>query len=149
MKKATDELLKTHVVVRKVLEGFAVKNKRFPEIMTTLHRTLLAHAWLQDEILLPALKEQALLQVPLLNEICQEHKDLELLVKSLFDTSLNFKSALESKVLQIRIIIETHFRKEAEILYPLVEKTVNLETLNRLGDVMSRRQTELREVVRT
>ena len=146
MKKATEELLKTHLVVRKVLEGFDVDNRRFPEIMQTLHRTLLAHAWLQDEILLPVLREKALIAMPLIDEIVQEHKDLDHLLKTLIDTSLYYPNELEAEVLQIRTAIETHFKKERDVLYPLAEKTVDLGTLNKLGEGMIYHQAEIREV---
>lgn len=145
MKKATDELLKTHLVVDKVLEGFDVKNARFPEIMKTLHRTLLAHGWLQDEILLPVLRQKQLIEPPFLNEIVQEHKDLDQLLKTLLDTSLNFTSNLEAVASQIRIVIETHFKKERDVLYPLAEKTIDLNTLNKLGDDMTHHPNEIRE----
>jgi iron-sulfur cluster repair protein YtfE (RIC family) len=147
MKNITDELAKTHQVVCKVLEGFNPSNPRFQSIMETLHRTVLAHAWLQDEVLFPALENKLLIQIPLLNEIFQEHKDLDRLLKALLDTSLDCKNELEAKVLQIRVILETHFMKETEALYPLVEKVLDLDTSDKLAEEMERRQMEVREVV--
>jgi len=146
MKKATDELLKTHRVLRKVLEGLDVNNKRFPEIIKTLHRTFLAHAWLHDEILLPLLREQSVIETSFLNEIVQEHKDLDRLLKALLDTALDCTDLLESRVLQIRTELESHLKLEAEILYPLANKSVNGEVMNTLGEGMTAHQDEIREV---
>ena len=146
MKKITDELIKTHQVVFKLLEGLDVDNRRFPEITKTLHRMLLAHAWFQDEILLPLLWDQSLIERPFLNQIVQEHRDFDRLLKTLLDTSLDYRNKLEAEVSQIRVIIETHFKKEADVLYPLAEKTIDIETQNRLGDGMAYHQDEIREV---
>jgi iron-sulfur cluster repair protein YtfE (RIC family) len=139
MNKTIDELLKTHHLVRKVLEGFDINNTRFAEITKTLHRTLLAHAWFHDEILLPVLREKsAPEETPLINEIMQEHKDLDRLLK---------ESVAPAQVLEIQNLIETHFKKESETLYPLAEKNIEPEALNELGEKMKTHQSDIRDVL--
>src|SRR4051812_25263728 len=122
MRKVTDELIKMHQLVSNVLEGFESSNPRFEPIMKTLHRTVVAHGWLQDEILAPAVGNKLLIEKPFLNEIHQEHQDLDRMLKALLDTPLDLKKDLDAKVLQIRTVIETHFKKEKEAFYPLVEQ---------------------------
>jgi hemerythrin-like domain-containing protein len=146
MKKVTDELLKTHQLVRKVLEGFDPANERFQPVLETLHRTVLAHAHLQDQILIPALENKTLIQKPLLSELFQEHKDLDHMLKALLAIPQNGKDELQAGALQIRTVLETHFKKEAVALYPLVEKVMDPQTLNRLAEEMERRQTEVRDL---
>lgn len=147
MQTITDELLKTHLVVRKVLEGLDVNNKRFTEIIKTLHKTILSHTWFQDEILIPVLRDKPFAENKFLDEIILEHKHLDVLLKDLLDTSLDYKNELEAKILNLRIIIERHFKKESEILYPIANSNINLETLYKLGEGFVVNQEEVRELV--
>lgn len=147
MGKATDEMMKTHRFVEKILTQLNPKEDRFPEIRTTLERAVIAHAWLQDEILLPALKGKALLEERFLSEVSKEHQDLEYLIKMLANTSLDAKPEIDALVLQIRTLLETHFQKEAAAIYPLAEKVVDEPTLRKLGDEMERRKTDVRAAI--
>lgn len=147
MGKATDELIKTHKVVEKVLKQFKPDEPRFSEIRKTLERTVLAHVWLQDELFLPVLKGKPLLERRFLEEIVEEHRDLEHLLKLLLNISPDAKDEVQALVVQIRAILEAHFEKEASGLYPLAEKVIDESTLRRLGDDMWRRNTEVRDVV--
>jgi hemerythrin-like domain-containing protein len=147
MGKATEELIKTHRFVEKILEQFDPKEIRFPEIRSTLERAIVAHAWLQDEIFLPALKNKALIEERFLSEVTQEHQDLEYLLKRLAHTALDAQQGLDALVLQIRTLLDTHFQKEAQALYPLAEKVVDETTLRELGDEMERRKTEVRAAI--
>jgi hemerythrin-like domain-containing protein len=146
---ATEELTHTHEVVRKVLDLFTPGNPRFQESINTLRRTVEAHAWLQDEIFIPALKGQPLIQINFLAELAQEHKDLDQMIGQLFKTPSEQKQAVESLVLQIRIIIAAHVKKEQEALYPLAEQVLDTATLNTLRDEMERRKLEVRDVVQS
>lgn len=147
MAKATEELIKTHRFVGKILEQFDPKESRFPEIRATLERAIIAHAWLQDEIFLPALKGKPLIEDRFLDEFSKEHKDLEHLLKVLANTALDAKPGLDALVLQIRTLLDTHFEKEAKALYPLAEKVIDDATLRKLGDEMERRKTEVRAAI--
>jgi hemerythrin-like domain-containing protein len=146
--KATEELIHTHAVVRKVLEIFKPGNPRFQESIKTLRRTVEAHTWLQDEIFIPALKGQPLIQKDFLAELAQEHKDLDQMIGQLLKTSPEQKKEADAYVLQIRALIAAHVKKEQEALYPLAEQVLDAGTLNKLRDEMERRKTEVREVVK-
>jgi hypothetical protein len=60
--KATDALLKDHLLINKILEQFSLDNPRFRKICLMLHRAVKAHAWFEDEIFLPALETEPLLR---------------------------------------------------------------------------------------
>jgi hypothetical protein len=105
--KATEELANTHQVVWKVLEIFSTGNTRFQESIKTLRRTVEAHAWLQDEIFLPALKGKPLIEKSFLAELVQEHKDLDQMIGLLLKTSPEQKNEAEAFVLQMRRQVHT------------------------------------------
>jgi hemerythrin-like domain-containing protein len=140
--KATDALLADHKLIRKVLTGFELDNPRFSEIAKTLHRTVVGHAWFEDEILMPALvKEPTLLRKQFSDEIIQEHQDINALIGLVRKTTN--RSDLEANRLQLITILDTHFRKEEDALFPLAGRILNEEGLNALGDEMKRRQKEI------
>ena len=80
MPKATDQLLKDHKMIRKVLEGFSPDHARFPQLLKTLQRIVIAHAWFEDKIFLPAFQAEPLLHRRFVDEIYQEHRDIEFLL---------------------------------------------------------------------
>lgn len=144
--KATDKLLTDHRLIRKILEGFHLENPRFAEITKTLRRAVIGHAWFEDVIFLPALKaEQSLARIT--QEMTQEHKDIEALMGCVQDTSPGNRRELEGYVLQLRVILDTHFKKEEDAVFPLTERILDSEGLNRLGDEMERRKLEIRDLV--
>ncbi len=145
--KATTALLADHKLIRKVLEGFHPENPRFPAILKTLHRSVVGHAWFEDQIFLPAFEAEPLLQKRFLDELYQEHKDIDFLIKQTKKTRVEDKQAFESIALQLRTVLDTHFKKEEDALFPLAERILDDEGLNNLGDEMKRRQTEIRNLV--
>ena len=147
MGKATDELVKTHRFVEKILTQLDPKESRFAEIRTTLERAVVAHAWLQDEIFLPSLHGKPLIDERFVSEVSKEHQDLEYLLKMLANTALDAKPGIDALVLQIRTLLDTHFQKEAKALYPLAEKVVDEPTLRKIGEEMERRKTEVRTAI--
>ena len=146
MGKATEELIKTHRLVEKLLEQFEPEKPRFAEVRKTLERAVLAHTWLQNELLLPVLKGKPLIERRFLEEIGEEHRDLEHRLKLLLNISPEAKEEVQALVIQIRAILEAHFYKEALGLYPLAEKVVEASTLVRLGTDMERRKNEVRDL---
>jgi len=143
--KATDALLKDHRLINKVLEQFTLDNPRFEKICLTLHRAVKAHAWFEDEIFLPAVEAEPLLFRRFTDEIYQEHKDIDALLKLLRKTPLANKKELEFYSQELRVLLSTHFRKEEDALFPLTERLLTEEGLIELGDEMKRRQTEVRQ----
>ena len=144
MSKATDQLLKDHKMARKILEGFSADNPRFPEILKTLQRVLLAHAWFEDAVFLPAFEAEPLLEKRFLREIADEHKDIDHFLKRLRKTPVDQRSEHAALMVQFRSLLDTHFAKEEDALFPLTEKILDDEGMNRLGDEMERRKTEVR-----
>lgn len=145
--KATTALLADHKLIRKVLEGFTPDNPRFNEILKTLHRAVAGHAWFEDQIFFPAFEAEPLLQKKFLDELYQEHKDIDFLLKQTKKTRIEDKKEFEAISLQLRTVLDTHFKKEEDALFPLAERILDEEGLNNLGDEMKRRQTEIRNLV--
>jgi len=142
--KATDALLKDHLLIRKVMKGVVLDNPRFPEVCKTLERALRAHAWFEDEIFLPVIKAEPLFFKRFTDEITQEHRDLDQLVGLLRATPLAQKRELDIYSVQLRSLLETHFRKEEDAIFPLAERLLTEEGLIHLGDEMKRRAAEVR-----
>ncbi len=146
MPKATDQLLKDHKMIRKVLEGLSPEKPRFPQLMKTLQRIVVAHAWFEDVIFLPAFEAEPLLHRRFTGEIQQEHKDIETLLKLLRKTPAEKTGDLSAYFLQLTTVLDTHFKKEEDALFPLAEKILNEEGLNELASEMERRKTEVRDL---
>jgi hemerythrin-like domain-containing protein len=144
--KATEALLIDHRLVRKTMEGFRLDNPRFPEILKTLHRVVIAHAWFEDAIFLPALQAIPLLD-RLNREISEEHQDIDNLFQRCRKAATNPSRDQEHYVIQLNSILETHFRKEEDALFPLTERFLDSENLNRLGEEMTRRKLEVRSIL--
>src|SRR5262245_42350668 len=113
--KATDALLTDHRLIRNTMEGFRLDNPRFAELAKTLHRVVVAHAWFEDEIFLPALRAEHLLD-RLNREIMEEHKDIHVLFQRVSAAAKAPSRDQEGYVLQLRSILDTHFRKEEDAL---------------------------------
>ncbi len=145
--KATDALLIDHRLINKILEQFTVDNPRFFQITKTLHRAVLTHAWFEDEIFLPAVGAEPKFFKRFTEEIYQEHKDIDALLKLLRKTPEGKREELESYALQLRVLLSTHFRKEEDALFPLTERILSNEGLLELGDEMKRRQLEVRQFI--
>lgn len=145
--KATDALLVDHRLIHKILEQFSVDNPRFLHLTKTLHRAVLAHAWFEDEIFLPAIQAEPLFFKRFTEEIYQEHKDIDALLKLLRKTPESKREDLECYTLELRVLLSTHFRKEEDALFPLAERILSNEGLLELGDEMKRRQTEVRQFI--
>lgn len=145
--KATDALLKDHLLINKILEQFVLDNPRFDHICRTLHRAVASHAWFEDEIFLPAVEAEPLLFRRFTEEIYQEHKDIDALLKLLRKTGPANKKELEFYSQELRVLLGTHFRKEEDALFPLTERILTNEGLIELGEEMKRRQTEVRQFI--
>lgn len=145
--KATEKLLTDHRMIRKILEGFEPDNPRFPKIVQTLQRAVVGHAWFEDVIFLPVFKAEPLLHKRFVQEIYQEHKDLDTLLKLLRHAAANPTPEREAWSLQTRVLLDTHFSKEEDGLFPMAERILDSEGLNALGDEMEKRKTEIRSLV--
>lgn len=144
--KATDKLLADHRLIRKIMEGFHIDNPRLSAILKTLQRAVVGHAWFEDEIFLPVFKAEPLLERRFVQEMIQEHQDLDHLLRRLSEAKTNQLKELDSLMLQTQVLLSTHFSKEEEGLFPLAERILDSEGLNRIGAEMERRKTEIRSL---
>lgn len=144
MATATGELLKDHKMIRKLLGDLRVDNPRVAEIAATLQRVTLAHAWFEDEFLMPLLKGSPLIPELFWQEITQEHNDIARLLELLRGTPPDPREEWEVRVLSLRTILETHFTKEEAALFPLAEKVIGVQGLTDLAARMERRKSEVR-----
>ncbi|HRY28931.1 MAG TPA: hemerythrin domain-containing protein [Elusimicrobiota bacterium] len=144
MPKATDQLLKDHKMIRKTLEGFTLGNPRFALILETLQRIILAHAWFEDELFLPALEAEPLLDKRYAREIVQEHEDLAHFLRRMRRTPAAQKKEWEIDMLQFRSLLDMHLLKEEAGLFPAAERLLGEERLDRLAAEMERRKAEAR-----
>ncbi|MBK8575818.1 MAG: hemerythrin domain-containing protein [Elusimicrobia bacterium] len=145
MPTATEQLLKDHKMIRKILEGFHVDNPRFPEILKTLQRVVLGHAWFEDQFFMPAVKSRPLIFKPFWSEVSTEHEDIGGLLALLRKTEFKEKKTLQSRVITLRSLLETHFAKEEDVLFPLADQSMSRESLESLGAIMERRKEEVRD----
>lgn len=143
---ATEQLLKDHKMIRKILVSFKIDNPRFPEILKSLQRVVLGHAWFEDTFFLPALKARPLVFKPFWTEVGQEHEDIAGLLSLLRKTDLKNREALKAGTLTLRSLLETHFAKEEEVLFPLAESVISRERLVEMAEAMERRKTEVRKL---
>jgi iron-sulfur cluster repair protein YtfE (RIC family) len=148
MGKATDELLKTHRLVEQILIHFDRLRPPYSDVRATLERAVIAHDWLQDEFLLPVLWGKPLIERQFLVGLTQEHHDLESLLERLQTIAPDAAQENEALILQIRALIEAHFSKEKNALYPLIEQVLDNTTLARIGEEMESRKTEVRSAIR-
>ncbi|MCG3203621.1 MAG: hypothetical protein KCHDKBKB_00292 [Elusimicrobia bacterium] len=144
MKKATDALLSDHKMIRKLLDGFHTDNPRFAEISKTLERVVLTHAWFEDVVFLPAFRTEPLFVKKYLDELYEEHKDIDHFMKLIQKTEPSKNR--DAFMLQFRAILENHLLKEEGALFPLAEKVLDKEGLNQLGQEMENRQEEARKL---
>jgi hemerythrin-like domain-containing protein len=148
MKKGTDELLKTHTLIKKLLQGFSIENDRFAEVTKTLHRAVAAHTWFEESLFHAMVRKNRAVDERFLDELVQEHKDLDRLLASLQKTPPRMKRALEAHTRQIRVILETHLTKERDALYPLSEMVLDAKTLATLAEKMESGKSAVRDLVK-
>lgn len=144
-RKATDALLADHRLIRKVLNEFRLDNPKFEKIAATLHRTVKGHAWFEDEIFLPVVRADPLFLKAFLDEISQEHSDIDRLLSLVRKTPAAKTVEREVYAIQLEAVLDTHFKKEEDALFPLAEKILTEEGLILLGEEMKNRQTEIRK----
>jgi hemerythrin-like domain-containing protein len=137
--KATESLLADHKMIRKLLAAVQPDNPRLPEIMSTLTRVVKGHAWFEDEIFMPAFRAEPLLEKRYLDELGQEHKDIDHFMALVSQSPLGSRE-YECYALQLKVLLATHFAKEEDALFPLAERILDSEGLNRLAEEMRKRK---------
>ncbi|HMZ26148.1 MAG TPA: hemerythrin domain-containing protein [Elusimicrobiota bacterium] len=143
MSTATAQLVKDHKMIRKLLAELAEDHPRYPQLLVTTERVVLGHAWFEDEFLLPALKARPGLFQPFREEIAQEHRDIAGLFLRLRGATPS-DPVVRPHLLTLRVLLETHFAKEEDALFPLAEKIIGEEGLVGMAVDMERRKSEVR-----
>lgn len=134
MAKATDELLKDHKMVRKILTEWKTGNPRFTQIHKTLARVVRGHAWFEDQVFFPAMQAEPALAKRFMDELWQEHKDIDALLDLVEKTDR--QPQLDYYATQLGVVLDTHFKKEEDALFPICEKILTEEGLLDLGAQM-------------
>ena len=149
MKKrtATEVLLADHKMIRKIMSDLEWTHPRFDDLSKTLHRIIVSHAWFEDEIFLPAFQSEPRLNRRFVDEIIQEHKDINVLLGLAREQRKKWDKNGELAYWQFKSILDAHFKKEEDGLFPIAEKILNSEGLNALGDEMERRKTDVRRFI--
>jgi len=143
--KATDALLSDHRMINHLMKDWSPDNPRFEKLTQTLHRTIVSHAWFEDQIFLPAVQAEPLIFRRFSEEVVQEHQDIDSLLRMLRKTSADQMKERACYALQLRVLLETHFAKEEDALFPLAEKLLTEEGLILLGDEIHNRREEVRQ----
>lgn len=147
MAGATDQLIKDHKMVRKIFSDFSIDNPRFPDLLKTLQRVVLGHAWFEDTFLLPALRAQPLVFQPFWQEIAQEHEDISALMTHLRTLAHPRSDEGEFGVRTLKTLMESHFMKEEDALFPIAERVIREEGLRQMAEEMERRKAEVHKVL--
>lgn len=142
--KATDALLTDHKMIRKVLSELRLDDPRFSKVLETSRRIILSHAWFEDVLFLPAIEKSPLLARQFTDEIYREHKDLEALLSLVGTTPASDGSARSGFLMQFKALMESHLNKEEHALFPMAERILDSEGLNKIGDQMRLRAAESR-----
>jgi len=141
--KGTDAMLADHKMIRKLLAEFRLDNPRFPQIAETAHRIIAGHAWFEDTLFFPAVEKSPQLARCFTAELYQEHRDIETLI-ALIRSPKTDAALVDGHRLQFLTLMETHFRKEEDALFPLTERILDAEGLNALGEAMRARHADSR-----
>lgn len=141
--KATDALLADHKMIRRLLAELRPDNPRYAALLETCHRVVAGHAWFEDRLFIPAVEKSPLLARAFTDEISREHRDIETLLLLLRGPAPS-ADVRDAHLLQFRSLMETHFSKEEDALFPLAERILDSEGLNRIGEEMRARQVESR-----
>lgn len=129
-------------MIRKIMSEWTLDNPRFVHIHKTLGRVVRGHAWFEDEVFFPAMAAEPVFAKRFMEELYQEHKDIDALLKLVAKTPSEKANLLSYYALQLKSVLETHFQKEEDALFPICEKILTEEGLNNLGAEMRRRQHE-------
>ena len=146
-KNAIESLLSDHKMARKLLDGWTPENPRHAEIFKTLTRVLKAHAWYEDHVFLPAFRAEPLLDTRFKNIVSHEHEDIDYFLDLLAKTPDDQKKEREFFSIQLRTVLETHFAKEEDALFPLAERILDSEGLLKLGAEMEAKQAEVQKMI--
>ncbi len=132
-------------MIRKILTEWKTGNPRFSHVHNTLTRVVIGHAWFEDQVFFPVMEAEPVFAKRFLDELYQEHKDIDALLKLVSKTPTEKQPLLDYYATQLKVVLDTHFAKEEDALFPIVEKIFDAEGLENLSAEMRRRQHEKTE----
>ena len=147
MVNAIDVLIADHRMIRKILGNFHRTQPRLNLISKSLVRAVKSHAWFEDQVFIPAFENERLLEKKFVQEIVDEHKDIEVLMASFLGTRSEDKDLWEAKAIQFKALMESHFLKEEDGLFPICSRTATPQKLTILVEEMRRRQPEVLKIL--
>lgn len=147
MPKVIDALLKTHLVVMKLLDEAQADNPRFPETIKTLHRAVTAHTWFEETLFHPALRAKPGHDDELTRRLAEEHKQIDELLEEAQLVPAGEPEDAEIVISGLRAVLEAHLALEKDELYPLADQLLDAESQKALAEEMERRKSEVRDLV--
>jgi iron-sulfur cluster repair protein YtfE (RIC family) len=147
MPKVTDELLKTHLVVRRLLEEARADNPRFPQALQVLRRAVAGHVWFEERIFYPALRDRPGHDGDLMGRLSKEHERLEELLQAAASIPVDRPAEVEKAMAGLRAALDDHLTAEKQMLYPSAEKVLDLRAQEKLSAEMESRKSEVRDLV--
>jgi hemerythrin superfamily protein len=138
---ATDLLEKQHRKVEAIFAKLEDESKDdCQELLEELANDLAAHMTIEQELFYPAIRE---VDAELVAESFEEHAIAEVALKRLLaaDSDETFKA----RVTALKELIEHHVKEEEKELFPKVEKALDDDKLDELGEQMEARFDEVAE----
>ena len=138
--KATSLLKKQHREAKSLFVALKKESKRGADSTAEeLVKSLLCHMLIEEEIFYPAVKA---LDDDLVLEAYEEHATARFAMRRLTATE-GGDEHFEARVTTLRELIDHHVEEEEEDLFPRVEKKMDEDELDTLGDTMKARFEEL------
>jgi iron-sulfur cluster repair protein YtfE (RIC family) len=130
--KATQLLKKQHRKVEGIFAKLEKGKGDAAALLSDLANDLAAHMAIEQTIFYPAAKK---LDPEMVSEAYQEHAIAELALKRLLATESD-DPTFKAKVTALKELIEHHVEEEEEELFPKIEKKMDNDQLDTLGDEM-------------
>ncbi|NQU59143.1 MAG: hemerythrin domain-containing protein [Rhodospirillales bacterium] len=141
--KLTDALLGEHAVLYELFDFVRDKISKSDDLtdlrsaVSVLERLLVSHAQTEEALLFPAL-EPYLGEMGPLAVMRGEHSEIEDLLEAVGQAG--DAEAVISIVTRLLNVVNEHFHKEEQVLFPMARQCLNEETLTTLGDEWAARR---------
>jgi hemerythrin-like domain-containing protein len=113
------------------------------EIMETIAAKLEVHTTIEEEIFYPAFKDVGTKKAEAMTlEAVEEHHVVKLVLAELPDVDPAAET-FEAKMTVLSELVQHHVEEEHEEMFPMAEKKLGDETLQRLGERLTQRTAEL------
>jgi iron-sulfur cluster repair protein YtfE (RIC family) len=130
--KATRLLFQQHAHVRSILQEIMDGTAELQAFEEQLATSLAAHMAIEQQLFYPAVRE---LDPELVDESYEEHAIAELELKRCLD-ALQRPEGLRIRVQVLKELIEHHMHVEETELFPAVDRAMDQQAMDALGDEM-------------